>query len=66
MGQGSKGWGTQARPHWQLQDQVVADAWWFTSDFLLPERPGDSIGKAQCDWRLKGIKHCSDIGKAKD
>ena len=49
----------------QLKGQVVTDAWWFTSDFLLPERPGDSTGKAQCDWRLRGIKHRSDLGEAR-
>ena len=49
----------------QLKGQVVTDAWWFTSDFLLPERPGDSTGKAQCDWRLRGIKHRRDLGEAR-
>lgn len=49
----------------QVKGQVVADAWLFTSDFLLPERPGDLTGKAQCDWRLRGIKHRRDLGEAK-
>lgn len=31
---GSSAESTQARLHcWQLKGQVVADAWWFTSDF---------------------------------